>query len=79
MCNGITVCLDKNAGYGYLAEFEQVVDDPTKLEGARNDLRAFMGRLGVQELPQDRLERLFAFYNAHWPEDFGTDKIFTVE
>jgi len=73
------ICLDKNAGYGYLAEFEKVVDDAARAEDARAALVSLMGTLGVSELPQDRLERMFAFYNAHWPEYYGTDKIFTVE
>jgi len=38
-----------------------------------------MESLGVRELPQDRLERMFKFYNSHWREYYGTDKIFTVE
>lgn len=76
---GVRVCIDKNAGYGYLAEFERVVDDESLLEQARKDIDAFMQRLGVQELPQDRLERMFAFYNANWPKYYGTDKIFTIE
>lgn len=79
VCRGITICLDKNAGYGYLAEFERVVDDEGKLEEVRQDIRALMTELGVAELAQDRLERMFAFYNAHWPEYYGTDKIFVIE
>ncbi len=79
VCNGINVCLDKNAGYGYLAEFERVVDDASEVEPARKQLKTFMDSIGAQELPQDRLERMFAFYNSHWPEYYGTDKIFHVE
>lgn len=77
-CNDITVCLDKNAGYGYLAEFEKVVDSEEKLEATLLELRAFMAELGFEELPQARLERMFAHYNANWPEYYGTDKIFVI-
>jgi adenylate cyclase class IV len=76
---GVSVCFDKNAGYGYLAEFERVVDDAAKADATKEELLAFMRELGVEELPQDRLERMFAFYNAHWPEYYGTDKIFTID
>jgi adenylate cyclase class IV len=76
---GVTVCLDKNAGYGYLAEFEKVVDDESQLESARNELRAFMEGVGATELSQERLERMFAFYNANWQDYYGTDKVFVVE
>lgn len=75
----LSVCIDKNAGYGYLAEFERVVDDESQLNEARAEIDAFMQTIGAVELPQDRLERMFAFYNAHWPEYYGTDKIFNVD
>lgn len=78
-CGDITVCLDKNAGYGYLAEFERVVDDESKLGEARSSIDAFMNAVHATELPQDRLERMFAYYNANWPSYYGTDKIFTIE
>jgi predicted adenylyl cyclase CyaB len=75
---GVNVCLDKNAGYGYLAEFEKVFEDEDVNE-ARAELDALMAELGVAELAQDRLERMFAHYNANWPEYYGTDKVFTIE
>lgn len=78
VCKGINVCLDKNAGYGYLAEFEKVVEDSDVIPATRDKLRVFMEDLGVEELQQDRLERMFAHYNANWPEYYGTDKIFTI-
>jgi predicted adenylyl cyclase CyaB len=76
---GANICLDKNAGYGYLAEFEKIVDDESMLEGVRKDLDALMAELGVEELSQDRLERMFAHYNENWPEYYGTDKTFTID
>ena len=78
-CKGVNVTLDKNAGYGWLAEFERVVDDQSKVEAARKEVQSLMDELGVAELPQDRLERMFAFYNKNWKEYYGTDKIFTIE
>lgn len=78
VCKGVNVTLDKNAGYGWLAEFERVVDDESKLAEAQTHVRALMEELNVQELPQDRLGRMFAHYNAHWPEYYGTENIFTV-
>jgi len=38
-----------------------------------------MTKLDVEELPQDRLERMFAYYNKNWPEYYGTEKIFVIE
>ncbi len=76
---GVNITLDKNAGYGWLAEFEQMVEDPRSVDNARREVASFMEELGVEELPQDRLERMFAFYNTHWPEYYGTEKVFVVE
>ena len=79
LCNGTNVTIDKNAGYGYVAEFERVVSSEAEVGPARADIDTLMKSLGIEELPQDRLERMFAFYNRNWPEYYGTDKIFTIE
>lgn len=76
---GSTVTLDKNAGYGWLAEFERVVDNEEQVAAARAEIQALMDTVGATELHQDRLARMFDFYNTHWQEYYGTDKIFTLE
>lgn len=76
---GVNVCLDKNAGYGYLAEFEKVVTDEAILEEVRNEIAYLMQELGVAELAQDRLERMFSHYNSNWPEYYGTERTFIIE
>ena len=73
------VCIDKNAGYGYLAEFEKVTPDEKELDSVKNGLLGFMTKMGVAELPQDRLERMFAYYNANWQKYYGTENIFNIE
>ncbi|MDP1706727.1 MAG: CYTH domain-containing protein [bacterium] len=73
------ITIDRNAGYGYLAEFERVIEDQAGAEAAKADLVALMADLGVIELAQDRLERMFAFYNTHWQDYYGTDRIFNIE
>ncbi|MFA6601322.1 MAG: CYTH domain-containing protein [Candidatus Paceibacterota bacterium] len=77
--DNIHLCIDKNAGYGYLAEFEKVTDDEKLLETVRRELLAIMAKLEADELPQDRLERMFAHYNAHWSEYYGTEKTFNIK
>jgi predicted adenylyl cyclase CyaB len=79
VCNGTNVTIDKNAGYGYVAEFERVVEDSKLVDEARAQISSLMETLGIAELPQDRLERMFSYYNAHWQDYYGTDKIFTIE
>ena len=75
----LSVSIDKNAGYGYLAEFEKVIDDQTKADETKALIRETMKLLEVQELAQDRLERMFAHYNANWKDYYGTDKTFTID
>jgi len=74
----LNVSIDKNAGYGYLAEFENVIDDPTKAEDEKSSIRKIMSDLGVEELNQDRLARMFDYYNNNWQNYYGTEKTFTV-
>ena len=72
------VCIDRNAGYGYLAEFEKVTSDEASLESVKTELLSVMKALGAEELSQERIERMFAHYNAHWNEYYGTDKTFNI-
>jgi predicted adenylyl cyclase CyaB len=76
---GASVCLDKNAGYGYLAEFEKIVQNEAEADTVRAEIDELMAELEVYELEQDRLARMFAHYNANWPEYYGTDLVFVIE
>lgn len=76
---GANVCLDKNAGYGYLAEFEKIVHDEVEADAVRAELDELMSELEVIELDQARLARMFAHYNTNWPEYYGTDRVFIIE
>ncbi len=73
------LCLDKNAWYGYLAEFERVITDADKVAETRAELLTIIESLGYQELDQARLARMFDFYNQNWREYYGTDRVFTLE
>jgi len=76
---GVNVTIDRNAGYGYLAEFESIEDDPSHADDAKIRLRGLINDVGLEELGQDRLARMFAYYNAHWPEYYGTGKVFDIK
>lgn len=76
---GASVCLDKNAGYGYLAEFEKIVPNEDMADAVHKEIDELMSELGVVELDQERLARMFAHYNANWPEYYGTDNVFVIE
>jgi predicted adenylyl cyclase CyaB len=77
--NNVNICIDKNAGYGYLAEFEKMSDDQAALDSVKKELLEFMEEFGVEELQQDRLERMFAYYNNNWKDYYGTEKVFNIE
>jgi adenylate cyclase class IV len=77
--NDVAVCIDKNAGYGYLAEFEKITEDSAEIPNITQYLLNTMSGFNVLELPQDRLERMFAYYNQNWQDYYGTDKVFIVE
>jgi predicted adenylyl cyclase CyaB len=73
------ITIDKNAGYGYLSEFEIGTEDQNELVQAKERIMKFMGELGLDELSQDRLERMFKFYNENWRDYYGTENVFSVE
>lgn len=75
---GYNVCLDKNAGYGYILEIEKVVTTEADATTTKSEILAELEDLGLEELPQDRLGRMFAHYNKHWSDYYQTDKTFTV-
>lgn len=75
----ITVCLDKNAGYGYLAEFETVTENKDLVSEVKTNLENFMKEVECLELQQDRLARMFDFYNKNWKDYYGTENIFSIE
>lgn len=79
MPDDIVVTVDRNAGYGYVAEFEKLVEQSNHAPEAERVLRALMATCGVEELSQDRLERMFAHYNEHWQDYYGTDTVFVIE
>ena len=64
---------------GILAEFEKIVHDESEADSVRDEIDALMAELGVEELMQDRLARMFEFYNQNWPDYYGTDKTFNIE
>ncbi|MDQ1284332.1 MAG: hypothetical protein QG620_680 [Patescibacteria group bacterium] len=73
------ITIDKNAGYGYLSEFEIQTENENSLNDAKQRILEFMGELELVELSQDRLERMFKFYNENWRDYYGTENVFNVE
>ena len=74
----MTVCVDKNAGYGYLAEFEKIVEKKEETEEARDAIRKELEELEIEELIQVRIDRMFEYYNQNWEQYYKTDKTFVI-
>lgn len=74
----VTLDVIFSPGYGYMVEFEKVVTNEQEAEQARQSIIALMNSLGLEEFNPDLLERMYAYYNAHWQEYYGTRKIFTL-
>jgi predicted adenylyl cyclase CyaB len=65
-------------GYGHMVEFEKVVDDEKKVEPARQNILNLLKKLGLNEFDHELIEKMFAYYNEHWREYYGTRKTFTL-
>lgn len=79
LLNNVNICLDKNAGYGWLAEFEMIIGENDDKDETESYLRKFMSNFDVMELQQDRLARMFDHYNNNWRDYYGTNNIFNIE
>lgn len=55
-----------------------MITDESKITETRHELLRMIRSLGYDELDQDRLARMFDFYNKNWREYYGTEKVFTV-
>lgn len=74
-----TVCLDKNAGYGYIVEFEVVVNNPSVIESTKLKLKNCINIMWLQELPEDQLHRMFEFYTKNWESFYQTENYFFIK
>jgi adenylate cyclase class IV len=77
--DNVTITIDKNAGYGYLAEFEIVANEENQVEEAKNKIYSLMKSFNLEELDKDRLSRMFEYYNNNWRDYYGTEKTFVIE
>lgn len=75
---GLTVDMMFSPGYGYVAEFEKVVQQEADVNSARKEVVIVMKKLGIVELPNERLERMYTYYNNNWRDYYGTKKVFNV-
>ena len=73
-----TVCIDKNAWYWYVSEFEIIINDPSKADEEKRKVREVIEKLWFEELDQGKLEKMFAYYNENWRDYYWTDKTFTL-
>lgn len=74
-----TVCLDKNAGYWFIVEFEVVVNKPSVIESTKKKLQDCIQHMWLRELPADQLHRMFEFYNKNWESFYQTENYFFIK
>lgn len=74
----VSVTIDRNAGYGYLAEVEvsSQNDDVKALEGIAERI---ISNCGFSVMDNALLDAMFQYYNKHWRNYYGTDKTFNIE
>jgi len=70
----ITLCLDKNAGYGYLVELERMVSEE-KREDSFKELCDTLEFLGLDMLESNLLETMFKYYETHYEDYYGTEHL----
>lgn len=73
------VCLDRNAWYWWLCEVEKIIEDKAQIDSAKKTIYDELIILWLEELKQDRLDRMFKFYNSNWRDYYWTDKTFIIE
>ncbi len=56
-----------------------MIEDEGSIDSAREEILAIIESLGYEELNQERLARMFNFYNTNWGEYYGTEKVFVIE
>ncbi len=77
--DNVAITIDKNAGYGYISEFEIMVDSEEKVPQAKEKIYSLLKEFDLEELAPERLERMFAYYIKHWDEYYNTEKTFVLE
>lgn len=75
----INICIDKSPWYGYRAELELLITDPSEADEKKKYLRELIEEMWFTELDQNRLERMFKFYCANWADYYGQDKYFVID
>lgn len=74
---GVTLCLDFNAGYGNLLEVELLVHSKKHVFAAKERLHEVLNFLGCKELDSDHLEKMFSEYNQNWALFYDSGKTFS--
>jgi adenylate cyclase class IV len=76
---GIVVDLCFTPGYGFFAELEKVVHSPKEVKMAEQEIDKIMQELGLIELDQNKLDKMFDYYNKNWQKYYKTKKYFKLD
>lgn len=86
MADGVVVTLDFNSGYGWLSEVELLLEQDDlpaeqiaawQADAEKRVLESGLA-LGGEPLANDRLQRMYAYYNENWQSYYGTPNTFIV-
>lgn len=75
----IVVDLCFTPGYGYFVELEKVVHSTKDIKTAEQEIYKAMQYLGLIELDQNRLDKMFEYYNKNWQKYYKTNKNFRLD
>jgi adenylate cyclase class IV len=76
--SGWNLCLDNNAGYGFLLEVEYVATEEeyaTKKDYLMYKAKLFLDTLNLVELKESLLTAMFNYYSSKYDEFYATNKL----
>lgn len=74
---GISVFLDKNAGYGWILEADKIAHE-SEIDATKSELAQFLAKHNCHQLESDRLDRMRQFYERNWQTFYKTDNHFVI-
>lgn len=83
---GMNICFDTNAGYGVFVEIELVESaeglSDSQVTARKNamlaEVKAWAKTNGLEELPKEKLARMYQYYVANWRNYYGTNGVFVI-
>lgn len=75
----INLSVDKNAGYGYIAELELIAENENESSLALDVLNRFLKKVQYQSLDKGELNIMYQYYVAHWDSFYKSLKLIDIK